>query len=181
MDEPIVILNGPSSSGKTSTAKALQQLIPGLFHVDLDVFEEMAPQQYFESANAELNRRRFNQMRECMHTFVKALASSGHKVVVDEVVNALAMPALIRAFSGWNAWLVGVHCSSAALRERERARGDRPLGLAEHQNATIHTDVRYDIEIDTTTFAPLVCAQEIVARMWQLERPAVLGESSNDR
>ena len=50
------------------------------------------------------------------------------------------------------------------LEARERARGDRLIGLARRQFARIHKDMRYDFEVDTSLATPLDCAERIKAR-----------------
>ena len=47
------------------------------------------------------------------------------------------------------------------LEARERARGDRMIGLARRQFARIHKDIAYDLALDTTQATALECAQRI--------------------
>jgi chloramphenicol 3-O phosphotransferase len=49
------------------------------------------------------------------------------------------------------------------LEARERARGDRLIGLARWQLDRVHVGVAYDLEIDTTAASPLECARMIKA------------------
>ncbi|MCB0092442.1 MAG: hypothetical protein KDE54_31355, partial [Caldilineaceae bacterium] len=40
----VIYLNGPSSAGKTSLARALQSLLPGYYlHIGIDMLIEMMP------------------------------------------------------------------------------------------------------------------------------------------
>jgi len=71
-------------------------------------------------------------------------------------------------------WLVGVHCSLEELERRERLRGDRQPGLAREQQATIHTGVIYDIEVDTTSSTPEACALMIKSQLQELGTPQAL-------
>ena len=47
------------------------------------------------------------------------------------------------------------------IEERERQRGDRDLGLARWQYDKVHGGMTYDLELDTSTGAPDVLADQI--------------------
>ena len=53
---------------------------------------------------------------------------------------------------------VGVRCPLAELERREAARVDRTLGQARVHFDTVHSTMRYDVEVDTSTTDPAGCA-----------------------
>jgi len=157
----IIVLNGTSSSGKSSLAKALQsQLNEPYLLCSLDAFWNMTP------ANIPAGSINFPNMKLAIAKSVKALAETGHNVIIDiifcgektyrELSNELDELALT---------FVKVDCSLEELQKRERERGDRKLGLAESQVSTIHQNVAYDVIIDTSIATTCECAQEIIDKL----------------
>jgi chloramphenicol 3-O phosphotransferase len=62
---------------------------------------------------------------------------------------------LAELLSGFDVFLVGVHCDLDEIDRRERVRGDRRVGEGrEHiEENAIHTFGPYDCEVDTTRAA----------------------------
>ncbi len=56
---------------------------------------------------------------------------------------------------------VGLFAPLDVLEARERARGDREIGLARWQYERVHRDMIYDLEIDATDRPPRDIAQAI--------------------
>src|SRR5262245_48192995 len=56
---------------------------------------------------------------------------------------------------------VAITCELDELERRERARGDRPPGLARRQQASVLPDVPYPLHVDTTTASVNDCAAAI--------------------
>jgi chloramphenicol 3-O phosphotransferase len=63
--------------------------------------------------------------------------------------------------AGFTLHLVGVFAPLDVLEARERARGDRLIGLARGQYDRVHRGKTYDLEIDTSTATPAECAERI--------------------
>ena len=94
------------------------------------------------------------QLLRAYRAGVGAAARLGLNVIVDEVVaDRASWDDWAAALQGIDVVWVGVRCSADVAAERERIRGDRFSGLARAQTATVHRDVTYDFEIDTTTQA----------------------------
>ncbi len=176
----ILLLNGTSSSGKTSLVKALQTLLPEPFlDAGLDRFLWMLPKRYLDrplwdnvlglATEAGAAGR---QLATGMHHAIAELSRRGCHVVADHV---LVEPAWVeecaRLFHDLPAWLVGVHCPLAVLEERERARRDRTLGQAAAQFPRVHAHGVYDVEVDTSRQPPEECARQIIERMQAGEPP----------
>jgi chloramphenicol 3-O phosphotransferase len=159
----IVLLNGTSSSGKTSLAKALQTMLPQQYlHVQLNAFRDMEPAGYFSRGHAASSALRVAALCRAMHASVAQFAAHGQNVVFDHVLSADAWHYLFEDFQEQQLYLVGVHCSVEELVRRERTRGDREHGLAESQACRIHQDREYDFCVDTTGSNPSACANALV-------------------
>ena len=167
----IVLLNGTSSSGKTSLAKALQVALPQQYlHVQLNAFRDMEPVGYFSREQAASGSLRVAALCRAMHATVAEFAAHGQNVIFDHVLSVDAWHYLFEDFLKQSLYLVGVHCSIEELVRRERARGDREHGLAESQVSRIHEDREYDFSVDTSRSNPTECANGLVH--WLQQNPA---------
>ena len=176
----IIILNGVGSAGKSSIAKALQEIATDRFlHVEMDAFLDMLPESTFghpEGLTFEtiqedgkpsvviktgpIAERAFRGMRHA----VAAMASQGNNLIVDEVMMGREKQEYVEQLSRFDLFLVGVFAPLEVLEARERQRGDRLIGLARWQYGRVHKDLTYDLEIDTSAATPLECAHRIRER-----------------
>jgi chloramphenicol 3-O-phosphotransferase/GNAT superfamily N-acetyltransferase len=167
----ILILNGTSSSGKTTLLEALQASLDEPFlNAGIDKFIWMLPERYLDrplwddvlgraTDAGEMGHRLFSGM----HRAIATLSRAGLNVVTDHV---LVEPAWVdecaALFADLPAYLIGVRCPLDVLEQRERDRKDRTLGQARAQFERVHAFVRaYDIEVDTSQFSPAECARLI--------------------
>lgn len=142
VSSPVVLLNGTSSSGKTSLAKALQDALPGTWlHVSVDDFLHMASR--FDSGLAPIVSG--------FHRSVGSLASAGNRLLVDHVIEERGwLEEMSESLSDTPVLVVGLRCPLGVLEQREHGRGDRATGLASIQFDMVHRHAHYDIEIDTS-------------------------------
>jgi chloramphenicol 3-O phosphotransferase len=170
----IIIINGTSSSGKTSIVKALQQqsAVPYI-DAGLDRFLWMLPSRYLDRplwddvlGLATEAGQTGHTLARGMHRAIAALAHSGNNVVADHV---LVEPGWVtdcaELFWQLPAYLVGVRCPLTVLEERERTRRDRTLGQAKAQYPLVHAHDIYDLEVDTSVLSPQECAAAILERV----------------
>jgi chloramphenicol 3-O phosphotransferase len=176
----IVILNGVGSVGKGSIAKALQGLTGERFlHVQMDGFLEMMPEagwgrpDWFAVETLEEDGRPAVEIRSGplgerlmrgMRRAIAALAAEGNDMIVDEVMEAPVKREYEALLAGFETAFVGVLAPLDVLEARERARGDRMIGLARRQFERIHRGIAYDLEVDTSRASALDCAEKIKAR-----------------
>ncbi|MFE9457730.1 chloramphenicol phosphotransferase CPT family protein [Streptomyces californicus] len=167
----IVFLNGTSSSGKSSIARELLDILDDgvFFHLAVDGFNAMRTKRELDPGELDAALRR---TRMGFHRSIAAMADAGNDLVVDHVLSEpwrlLDCLAVLRPE---NVLFVGVHCPPQELARREKARGDRPSGLAEHQFDLVHTHGDYDVECDTSTARPRECAQRIKEALAHAPRP----------
>ena len=164
----VILLNGTSSAGKTSIAKALQQImeVPYL-HVPVDSFGSMAPgPEKLGEPGSPLWQSVFNRLLSGFHHSVAVLAAAGNNLIVDHVLVQGAEPEnwlteCVDLLTPFTVYFIGVHCPLEELRRREQARGDRGVGLAERQLSQVHRHGVYDLEVDTSVLSAEQCALRI--------------------
>jgi chloramphenicol 3-O phosphotransferase len=159
----VIFLNGTSSSGKTSIATALLEILdPPHFHMSVDMFNRMRSQR----RTLDLDRASVSALLRltCLgfHRAVAGMASAGNPVILDHVLSERwRLLDCLQVLDGHDVVLVGVHCSLAEVERRERLRGHRVLGLAAEQYRRVHSHAMYDVEVDTEANSPLECAEQI--------------------
>ncbi len=180
MNGQAIILNGASSSGKTTLAKAIQKYAGDIWlHVAMDRFIAMLPdgsefdREWFPVSQVDRDGQSLPRIDNGpggeallvqMRMLVERLAQSGFNVVVDEVADA-AVIADYRRRLGHACFVVKVSAPLHALEQREGERGDRLSGLAREQSARIHEGVSYDLEVDTQAETPDALARRVLAAL----------------
>ncbi len=155
----VIFLNGTSSSGKSTTAKLLQQRLDEAFlHVQMDDFFNMVPAQYKDDIEV------CGRMLAGFHHSIAALVKTNNNVIIDHVLfHDIWLKECMELLRDNDVLFVGVHCSLPELERREKERADRGEGWAREQYEVIHTNKVYDVEIDTSTSTPEECVEQIIA------------------
>ena len=191
----IILLNGSSSSGKTTLALALQQLLTqelgqAFQHIALDQFRDGMPGKWrgFNSPPGTpgaqgLNivpRERDGERVTCiefgeqgevmlagMRRAIAAFARAGNHVIVDDLLFKPGyLDDYVAAFEDIPTWFVGVRCELSVVQERELTRPGRFPGTAESHFDAVHAHgMQYDIEIDTSNKNAHDCAELVLARL----------------
>ncbi len=179
----IIILNGVGSAGKGAIAKALQAVAAEPFlHVQMDTFMDMLPESYTHHPDGfsyqtvddggnpmvvietgPVGERALRGMRHA----IAAMAAQGNNLIVDDVMLAGEAAEYATLLSDFDVFFVGVFAPLDILETRERQRGDRMIGLARWQYDRVHRGMTYDLEVDTSTVAPMECAK-LIKRTLQL-------------
>ena len=173
----VVLLHGTSSSGKTTVARAVQNLSDEPWvHLGIDTFWNAIDERWMEHGTrasegflwmedativpGPVGQRLAAGMRAALAAFARA----DNDVLVDDV---FIEPAWL---DGWRVelvdveWLlVGVVAPLHVLEEREVARGNRIAGEARAQTDLIHHGIEYDLIVDTSRQSPEECALSILA------------------
>jgi chloramphenicol 3-O phosphotransferase len=179
----VILLNGTSSAGKSTLAKAIQVVMDAPYlHLGIDLFFDALPQRYVARLApdtapppqacdglvwvcSEPGGRGFRELRvgpvgqrlwSGMRHAAGALARRGNHVILDDVI--LDHEALVdygAALDGVPTLLVGVTCSAVVLEAREAARGDRVRGLAAAWLPLVERHAPpYDVTVDTSVSPP---------------------------
>lgn len=166
MPEPrhgaIVVLNGPSSAGKSTLARYLRDnLDERHLHVELDVFRNMEPPDYW-AVEKPLVQIRVAALCRAINATAATFSRHGQGAIVDHVLSSDAWRYMLEDLVGLPVFIVGVFCSLDVLIDRERLRGDCKIGLAESQYGTIHAGRHYDYVVDTSSANETDCGQSVL-------------------
>ncbi|CAJ0792709.1 Chloramphenicol 3-O phosphotransferase [Ralstonia holmesii] len=165
----IVVLNGPSSAGKSTLSKYLcENLVEHHLHIELDAFRNMEPIGYWD-VERQLAQVRVAALCRAMNATAATFSRHGQSVIVDHVLSSDAWHYMLEDLIDLPVFLVGVFCSLEVLIDRERNRGDRKIGLAESQFASIHASRHYDCVVDTSSASEIECGRSILD--WLQSRP----------
>jgi len=182
----VVLLNGPSSVGKSTIAEALQTSLgePWL-KVAFDDFLRFAPVRMVNlMASADPGLRWFpaeatgedatrivvgeygHQVIRGMHRSIAALAQSGLDVIVDDILlEAAWLEDYLDVMVGVDVVFIGVTAPLSVIEQREIARENRFPRQARGHYGHVHHDHVYDLLIDTSTSNPQACTELITARI----------------
>jgi chloramphenicol 3-O phosphotransferase len=173
----VVVLNGTSSSGKTSTALSFQEARSALGEcwviIGIDDFIGKLPRRWIEVGawagslandgvrlDRDGDRAHFHigeQAQRLLHAYrhaVREIARAGMNVLVDDVsLEEYEWRDWCAALEGLDPVWVAVRCDVEVAALRESARGDRALGLARGQTDAVHRFPIYDLELDTTALS----------------------------
>jgi chloramphenicol 3-O phosphotransferase len=159
----IIFLNGASSSGKGSIAKALQGIVEKpCVHLSIDDYLGAYQKGLWD--NEEAVEREWPNIIAGFHAAAAAIARAGNLVIVDDVLEEEPpwIENVLTFFDGLDVTFVGVHCPLAELERREKERGDRRQGMARQQFEQVHAQAIYDVEVDTSVLCSEECASIIV-------------------
>jgi chloramphenicol 3-O phosphotransferase len=160
----LILLNGTSSSGKSSIAKELLATLDGTwFHLGVDQFHHIRARRDWTD---ETFLPVFQRTVLGFHRAVAGMASAGNDVVVDHVLGERwRLADCLTIFEGFPVLFVGVRCSLPELERRERERGNRTVGRAAVQFPLVHQHGIYDLEVDSERHTPAECAALIRSRL----------------
>jgi len=162
----LILLNGTSSSGKSSIASELLGILnDGWFHLGIDQFHRVrGPGGWTD----EEFRPVFQRTVLGFHRAVAGLATAGNDVVVDSILGERwRLADCLQVFDGFPVLFVGIQCSLPELVRRERERGNRTVGRAAMQHPLVHQHGVYDLEVDSEHNSPADCAALIAAQLDQ--------------
>lgn len=184
----VIVLNGASSSGKTTLAAALQYVLDEswlVFGIDtlisalplalLEVHDEATiearPRAHhvreggitFDADGEITIGAEFRRLEATWLTGLSTIAESGTRLILDEVFldGGRSQDRLRQSLAGRAIAWIGVTCDDDTAMQRERDRGDRVVGGYERQSKRVHEGVFYDLVVDTTFGTPHELARQI--------------------
>lgn len=175
-----ILLNGTSSSGKTSLAKVLQERLPIVFlNFSIDsILYALPPSDLAAMIKGTPIRRgeyRYGRLVDGFHAAVAGLLASGNRLIVDNALTQSEWKAgFDAAVEGHRTIKIGVTCALEEAKRRELVRGDRAVGTVVHEWPLVHVGMRYDLVVDTTAKPPEAITDEIMMNLMGRElNPAV--------
>lgn len=161
----VLLLNGPPSSGKTSLVNALQQEIAEpWFHLSLDDFRSGFSETWWTADDGRL----FDQVMSGYVGSMREMALAGNDVLSEVVISPDRRHLYERSYGELAIVLIGVRCPIDVAVQREKLRSDRrrgPIDLNPHEYAAVHSGLRYDVEVSTTSRTPNELAVELVKQL----------------
>ncbi|CDR34211.1 GNAT family N-acetyltransferase [Criblamydia sequanensis] len=168
----IIYLNGPSSSGKTTLAKALQQAFEKPYlHVGIDKIIGWMPEKLNDwTGNSnpqgyswkegkdesgaliqELQAGPYaKKIEEVFRKIVLTLAKMGHPLIVDDISFGKHEIDLWKVvLKDFSVLWVGIRAPLFVLESREKERCNRIIGSARGQIQKVHAGMVYDLEVNT--------------------------------
>jgi len=173
----VIILNGPSASGKSSLQKSIQRLASAPYlNVGIDnFFNDLFPDEHGKlgvKAEADFgNDLRWVTLQDNlvylhvgpagqkivdgMHKAIAAYAKAGNNVVVDYIMyEQVWIQNFLYELQGCPVYLVGVTVPLDVCKAREQARSTSPIGHAGSHYDTVHVGNKYDLLLDNSQGTP---------------------------
>lgn len=153
MKQQVILLNGPSSSGKSTLAKALRECISkegnGKYEVvSIDDFMKISQTEtIYEDDVFEISGDMCKKALE--------LLEAGRGVIIDHVITSERIfNQLTEQLSTYPIRSVRIACPLHILKTRELVRGDRCIGSAEASAKYLFPKEGYDLTVDTGAKSP---------------------------
>jgi chloramphenicol 3-O phosphotransferase len=155
----IIFLNGVSSSGKSTLSNELVKMMPNYFHISIDDFDTFID----KMEDREKNRLIPVETEYFFHRTIAMFSDKGINLIVDHILHDIfTNNDCFEVLTNYPVIFVGVHCPIEELERREKARGDRNIGLAKKQLEFVHKNEIYDIEVNTYTENAEECSKKII-------------------
>ncbi len=143
----IILLNGTSSSGKSTLAKALRLELEPQFHF---YASDQLADEGFRPLDKEARLAWRHKFFEGFHRSIPAFASVGLDLLIEHIVEEKDWADQLQALlSPFDVFWVGVHAPVAEIERRQRMRGNRQQGEGLYHLQT-HQFCTYNVEVDTT-------------------------------
>lgn len=106
-----------------------------------------------------------------------ALASAGNNLIIDDVLLYREwLEDYLLVLRTFKVVFVRVSCPIEVVERREFERGDRMVGQARGDFDRVHAHQLYDLEVNTSIFSPIECAQQIIRRLQDGPPPDAFGQ-----
>lgn len=159
----IIILNGVSSSGKTTLAKTIQDHSPiPLYRLDIDDFILMSPEKFNDYENGVFSVQ--YAFASKFFNVVKLYSDLGFDLVVPYMFfkNSETLQAFKVLLKDYPVFVANIFCPVEELEKREAKRGNRKIGSAKEQLALLETDFKNSLTIDNFKNTNDLCAEMII-------------------
>ncbi|MBE6730591.1 MAG: hypothetical protein E7564_02755 [Ruminococcaceae bacterium] len=165
MEKQIILLNGPSSSGKSTLSKNLQNLLKEKFNlryyiVSIDDFMKLATNEtIYEDDVYEISADMNNKALEVLNSYDGVIID--HVITSERIFNEL-----IEALSLYPIFKVQVECPLDVLIKREIERNNRCIGSAESSYTYLYPKDNYDFTVNTHLDTSANCAIKILENLF---------------
>lgn len=156
----IVLLNGTSSSGKSTLSKFLQIFLEfgteeRYTIISIDDFLKMSP-------NETIYEEDVYEVTDEMMTAIESAANSNLNIIIDHVITSKRIfSKLANSLNNYDVYMVKVTAPLDELRRREKIRRARSIGTAEASLRYLYPTHTYDLVVDTFKYSEKECVQMI--------------------
>ncbi|SHO50790.1 phosphotransferase-like protein [Anaerocolumna xylanovorans] len=161
MNKKIILLNGPSSSGKSTLTSTLQTLIKDKNNeeyaiISIDDFLKMTTKEViYEEDVFEISSKLCDKSIEVLRL--------KQGIIIDHVITSERIfKQLIESLKLYDIYLVHVTCPLRELKRREEERKNRCLGSAEASYEYLFPKEGYDLTVDTFASSAKECSLQIL-------------------
>lgn len=160
----VILLNGTSSSGKTTIANLLRERLGSNWIIkSIDGFLENLPAIQHAKTKDEIGKVVFAAVPEFHREVSRQVEGLRQRLIVDHVLQEKEWAKDFDATCGSHKVIrIGVKCPLEVIERRERGRGDREIGMAKKQFKKVHQEILYDLEVDTNSLTAEECVEEIL-------------------
>lgn len=166
----IIILNGVSSSGKTTLAKTIQDRSPiPLYKLDIDDFILMAPDKFNDYENGDFSVQ--YKFASKFFYVVKLYSDLGFDLIVPYMFfkNSDTLQEFRELLNDYPVLVVNISCSVEELQRREITRENRKIGSAAEQLQLLETDFENSATVDNFINSNETCADKIIDLFWKVK------------
>ena len=143
----IILLNGTSSSGKSTLAQALRLELEPQFHF---YASDQLADEGFRRLDKKLCFACRQTFLDVFHRWIPAFAGTGMDLLIEHTVEEKDWADQLQILlSPFDVFWVGVHAPVSEIERRERLRGNRQQGEGLYHLKT-HQFCPYNVEVDTT-------------------------------
>jgi chloramphenicol 3-O phosphotransferase len=164
----IILINGASSAGKSTLARALQaKLEEPFWHYSIDHLREanVLPMERIVAGEFDWPVMR-PVFFEGFHRSLVALAGAGNNLIVEHIVETEQwMNRLLDLLAPFDVFFIGVHCPLPELLRREAGRSDKVRAEAQTDYDVVHTHCLYDLEL--TSNQPVEQLADLALSTWK--------------
>ena len=184
----VIILNGPSGSGKSSIQKAFQQLMtpdlwckvgidtlfdapmPDITPQNMSFWQSPNPIRWIEESKDDNGNKvitllvgpQGEKVAYAMNSAIAEYAKNGCNVIVDYIAyNPEWLADLQAKLRGIKTYYVAVEISLETLEKREEARGTSPKGHARSHYFTVYGNIAYNLTVNSEKDSPQEIAEQI--------------------
>jgi chloramphenicol 3-O phosphotransferase len=149
----IIFLHGASSAGKSTLARAIRDRAEVPFwHYSIDHLRDSG---VLPSERIVRGDFAWRDMRPGFfagfHRSIGSFAAAGNNLVVEHILDTEGwLATLAEILAPHDLLFVGLHVPLEELNRREMARGNRPVGMAAADHASVHKGLRYDLAVDAS-------------------------------
>ena len=164
MNKRIILLNSPSSSGKSTLASNLQALIKDKNNeeyaiISIDDFLKMSTKEViYEEDVFDISSKLCDKSIDLLRL--------NQGIIIDHVITSERIyKHLIESLKLYGIYLVHVTCPLLELKRREEERRNRCLGSAEASYEYLFPKEGYDLTVDTFVSSAKECSLQILEVM----------------